>query len=232
MARLGSPDRQEVSARFPNWCLPGEVALPWGNGGSRLTIALLLTGLLFLGAGLLWLNKKMRAAEEAAPLHVSAATGTEGSQPLEILSLPVSHVRPINGILAGVLLGSGAALLLVGVITIFLPRPAPPVPARADLSRMARERVGRVLGEAADAPSTNVKVKAPDGPAPNFVVRVAPGDSATAVADKLLAAKIIADRNAFLNRLVERKMDTNLRVGEFAVPVGSTIDQVIDLLTA
>jgi len=203
-----------------------------GNGGSGLAIALLLLGLALVSGGFVWLHRKAEAAEDALPLPIVADTGTEGAHPLEILSRPVPHARPVRGTIAGSLLGSGVTLLIMGVILVFQPKPRPPVPDKTDLIRMAREQYGLVLVDADKAPSPTVKVLAPDTPPPTIVVRVVPGDLPGLVADKLVSAKVIADKNAFLQRLTERHLDTNLKVGDFSLPVGATVDKVIDALTA
>lgn len=191
----------------------------------------MLLGVVLIGAGFIWLTRKERAAEET--LHLPAArTGTDATQALEILSQPVPHTRPISGTIGGAFFGAGVALLLVGVITVFLPKPAPPVPDKTDLIRMAREQYGLVLVDADQAPPTTVKVLAPETPPPAVVVKVVPGDTATAVADKLLAAKLVPDRQAFLQRLTERHLDTALKVGEFSIPTNAPLDKIIDLLTS
>lgn len=56
------------------------------------------------------------------------------------------------------------------------------------------------------------------------------GENAYQIAAQLQEMNIIQSQEAFISRLVERKLDTRLQAGRFQLSTGMTVDQVIDVL--
>jgi hypothetical protein len=61
---------------------------------------------------------------------------------------------------------------------------------------------------------------------------ISAGDSASKIADNLLNAGLIANKQAFLNEVVAQKADTLLLIGSYQIPMGSTLAEIVDILTA
>jgi len=60
-----------------------------------------------------------------------------------------------------------------------------------------------------------------------ITVVIPPGSSAQSIGDILLNSGLIADRNEFLARVVELKLDTKLKSGNFLVNSDMTLDEII-----
>ena len=60
-----------------------------------------------------------------------------------------------------------------------------------------------------------------------ITVVIPPGYSAQSIGDILLNSGLIADRNEFLARVVELKLDTKLKSGNFLVNSDMTLDEII-----
>lgn len=56
---------------------------------------------------------------------------------------------------------------------------------------------------------------------------IPPGSSAQSIGDILVNNRLIADRNEFLVRVVEMKLDTKLKSGSFKVDSEMTLDEII-----
>jgi hypothetical protein len=61
---------------------------------------------------------------------------------------------------------------------------------------------------------------------------ISAGDSASKIADNLLAAGLIENKQAFLSEVVAQKADTLLLIGSYQIPTGSTLAEIVDILTA
>ena len=61
-------------------------------------------------------------------------------------------------------------------------------------------------------------------------ITVNAGDSASTIADKLLAAGAITDKQAFLADVVAQGADSRLRAGTFTIPAGSSHLEIIAIL--
>lgn len=159
------------------------------------------------------------------------------NQPLQTQPSPWEDLagRPaLRQFRLGAAFGLGVGLTLAGILYAVLPtRPPAPPPARTP---------------AAEVPAAPTPGAGPGGPAApgagpgaagtrpaarqTASIVVAEGDLPPAVAKKLLAAGLIASERAFLDRLVERQLDTRLRPGTFSIPAGASLDAVIDALTS
>jgi len=56
------------------------------------------------------------------------------------------------------------------------------------------------------------------------------GDAASTIADKLLAAGAISDKQAFLTEVIAQKADSKLKQGTFSIPAGSSVNEIIAIL--
>ena len=70
----------------------------------------------------------------------------------------------------------------------------------------------------------------PPGSPAEVTITINAGDSASVIADKLLAAGAIDDRAAFLSEVVAKGADSKLKQGTFNIPAGSTISDIIAIL--
>lgn len=157
----------------------------------------------------------------------------------------------------GAVFGVGWSLLLLGLyLAIAMPPAAParqPSPAggtrveggaaaRADTpappggtsapSAGAGGAAGPAQGGAGAPPGSAGAGGSSPAPAGSPVtVTVTAGDSVPQVAARLEQAGVIRDRQEFLRRLVERRLDTSLQAGTFRIPPDQSVDAVIDILT-
>ena len=79
--------------------------------------------------------------------------------------------------------------------------------------------------------STAVDNPTPVQPTGDVKFEVPKGASASKIADLLRQAGLIDDQKEFLNMLVEKKADTKLKAGTFTIPAGSTVEEIINILT-
>jgi len=66
--------------------------------------------------------------------------------------------------------------------------------------------------------------------AAGVTITVNAGDAASTIADKLLAAGAISDKQAFLTEVIAQKADSKLKQGTFTIPAGSTVNEIIKIL--
>ena len=91
--------------------------------------------------------------------------------------------------------------------------------------------------DANSTPETPAAIDNPTGgqttPAPTGDVKfeVPKGSSASKIADLLRQAGLIDDQQEFLKVLTEKKADTKLKAGTFTIPAGSTVEEIINILT-
>jgi len=83
-------------------------------------------------------------------------------------------------------------------------------------------------GEAADGGEGAEEAPAATGEVVKFTVHS--GDVASVVADNLLAAGLISNKQEFLARVDERNAAMSMLAGDFEIAKGSTHDQIIDKL--
>ena len=76
----------------------------------------------------------------------------------------------------------------------------------------------------------------PEDPAPppsataDITITVNAGDAASTIADKLLAAGAISDKQAFLAEVEAQGAASKLKQGTFTIPAGSSISDIIKIL--
>jgi len=63
-------------------------------------------------------------------------------------------------------------------------------------------------------------------------ISVVAGDAASTIADKLLTAGAITDKQAFLAEVDAQGAASRLKQGEFTIPAGSSIKDIVAILTA
>jgi hypothetical protein len=59
---------------------------------------------------------------------------------------------------------------------------------------------------------------------------IANGEPTSAIADRLVSAKLVENRQAFLNAVEAKSAETRLRAGTFTIPAGATPEQIVDVL--
>ena len=59
---------------------------------------------------------------------------------------------------------------------------------------------------------------------------ISAGDAASTIADKLLAAGAITDKQAFLSEVMAQGADSKLKIGTFTIPIGSSNSEIIAIL--
>jgi len=84
-------------------------------------------------------------------------------------------------------------------------------------------------GQAAQPAQTDTPPAAPPAPASVQVV-VAAGDAASTIADKLLAAGAISEKQAFLSEVTAQGAESKLKMGTFTIPAGASNADIIKIL--
>jgi len=72
----------------------------------------------------------------------------------------------------------------------------------------------------------------PSAGAAGATITINAGDAASTIADKLVAAGAISDKQAFLNEVDAQGAASRLKQGTFTIPAGSSVNDIIKLLTA
>lgn len=190
-----------------------------GEGGFTMMWLLVVAGLALVGAGF-WGGLRPKEPPQQPLENVTVDSAWE------IISRPVDRREPqVPGprsgpdrrFLNGLLVGLGSGLLLSAVAIQLVPRAAVPVKPQAPVA------------EAPPAAITPPPPQAPPKPANvTFVVEV--GDMGPTVAANLKAAGLIADEQAFLDRITGLGVDTLLKAGTFIIPTGASLDEVITAL--
>jgi hypothetical protein len=144
----------------------------------------------------------------------------------------------------GVFVGLGAGLMVATVTVSMLPRAVtPPTTAETEkptgvetAKNAPPQQAPATQSPAAVQPATQQPVTQPptaEAPKPaNMTFVVEPGELAPTIAAHLKAQGLIADEQAFLDRVTELGADRALQSGTFVVPTGANMDQVIDALTS
>ena len=180
---------------------------------------LLLAGTVLVVAGAWWgsgPHTVPRRAEPDGPADLSAP------EAWAILTRPVKMAveeRRQRRFVPGLLVGIGSGLVVMALVMLALPTPTrvrPPL--QAD---------GKVA-----PPEGVVRTPAPDPKPLTLTFVVEDGEAAPTIAAKLHGAGLITDEEAFLRRVVDRRVDTRLKAGTFIISTGATLDEVIDSLTA
>lgn len=57
------------------------------------------------------------------------------------------------------------------------------------------------------------------------------GDSGYKIDSKLFELGLIKEKNSFVNRIIELKLDSKLKIGEYKIKTGSSVDDIINILT-
>lgn len=134
-----------------------------------------------------------------------------------------------NRFLQGLFVGLGAGLMVAGAVTLI-----PSVGSESAPSPVVAQEPG------ASAPEGDVSEQVAQKPvdqvgdtksSEDLVFTIGEGELPSDVAERLQEAGLIADGDAFLARLTELGLDTSLRAGDFTVPGGADLDEVISALT-
>ena len=99
------------------------------------------------------------------------------------------------------------------------PAPAAEPAGDPSMTALEAEQVGGSSGGSSGQPS-----------GPSVQITVSEGDAASTIADKLLAAGAIRDKQAFLSEVTASGADSKLKIGTFTIPTGSTVSEVIAIL--
>lgn len=64
------------------------------------------------------------------------------------------------------------------------------------------------------------------------VIEVRSGATSESIAELLLNNKLIKDKQEFIKRLTELKKENKVQIGTFKIPVGSSLDKIIEIITS
>ena len=64
-----------------------------------------------------------------------------------------------------------------------------------------------------------------------IVIAINSGTSAEEIAEVLLSNSLIENKQAFLTRLNEQKKESKVQIGTFNIPIGATVDEIIEVIT-
>jgi len=146
----------------------------------------------------------------------------------------------------GLLVGLGAGVLAMALVVhfapgLFVPESPPgqvavePEPPASPEPSAPPEEPGEPAppGEPEEpaAPAEPEEPAEPPAPPAEITVVIEPGSHSGDIAAALKAAGLIADEQAFLDRVAELGVETSLQAGTFTFPSGATIDEIIAGLT-
>lgn len=66
----------------------------------------------------------------------------------------------------------------------------------------------------------------------SVVIVIESGTNSEAIAEKLLNNKLIGTKQEFLYRLRELNKESKVQIGSFNIPVGSSLDKIIEIITS
>lgn len=136
----------------------------------------------------------------------------------------------------GLFTGLGSGLLIAALLVVWLPQVAfNPVVVGGDAVEPIAADPPAADPPASQPPATPPPVNQPPAQPPvaaSVAFDVIPGDLPHEIATRLKAKGLIASEQAFLVRIAELGLDTQLRVGRFEIPTAASLDQVITLLTS
>lgn len=66
----------------------------------------------------------------------------------------------------------------------------------------------------------------------SVVIVIESGTNSEAIAEKLLNSKLIGSKQEFLNRLREVNKENKVQIGSFTIPIGSSLDKIIEIITS
>lgn len=65
----------------------------------------------------------------------------------------------------------------------------------------------------------------------SIVIAISSGDSAEEMAELLVSNNLIENKQVFLSRLNEQKKESKVQIGTFKIPIGATVDEIIEMIT-
>ncbi|MGB7606556.1 MAG: hypothetical protein WBL93_13885 [Lutisporaceae bacterium] len=66
----------------------------------------------------------------------------------------------------------------------------------------------------------------------SVVIVIESGTNSEAIAEKLINNKLIGTKQDFLNRLRELNKESKVQIGSFNIPIGSSLDKIIEIITS
>ena len=102
-------------------------------------------------------------------------------------------------------------------------------PAETDPTDEGPDQAQTGSAEPADETPAQVEDQPPATVA--MQITVVAGDAASTIADKLLAAGAISDKQAFLSDVLAQNADSRLKQGTFTIPAGASHADIIAILT-
>ncbi len=92
---------------------------------------------------------------------------------------------------------------------------------------------GVTTGGGIDEPATGGGIDEPVPPAPAEDVRISipAGSSAKSIGEFLAEKGLVESADAFVSKLVEMKLDTKVKAGDFTIPAGSDLETIIKIIT-
>jgi len=110
--------------------------------------------------------------------------------------------------------------------------PAAEPPAQTEQPAQEAETAVEPPAAAADPPPAAAETPPVQQPAGEVKITVVAGDAASTIADKLLEAGAIQDKQAFLSEVDAQGAASRLKQGTFTIPAGSSINDIIKILAA
>jgi len=83
---------------------------------------------------------------------------------------------------------------------------------------------------AEEPPATTEEPAEPPPAAADISITIVAGDVASTIADKLLAAGAISDKQAFLAEVDAQNAASRLKQGTFTIPAGSSVSDIVKIL--
>ena len=62
-------------------------------------------------------------------------------------------------------------------------------------------------------------------------IDIPPGSASSNIGEILVAKNLIKDKNDFIEKAIELKLDTKLKYGEFEIPKNSSLEEILKILT-
>jgi len=135
--------------------------------------------------------------------------------------------------LKNICLGIGIGLILASMANIYM---TPKKLSKDEVKRQAEQYnlividKKDVINKETEQPKNNIEQQNPKEEQ-NVVIVIESGTNSEAIADNLLNSKLLDNKQEFLNRLRELNKESNVQIGSFKIPRGSSIDKIIETIT-
>ncbi len=135
--------------------------------------------------------------------------------------------------LKNICLGIGIGLILASMANIYM---TPKKLSKDEVKRQAEQYnlividKKDVINKETEQPKVNIEQQNPKEEQ-NVIIVIESGTNSEAIADNLIKSKLLDNKQEFLNRLRELNKESNVQIGSFKIPRGSSIDKIIETIT-